>query len=507
MSARVWESRVIPLAADVVWARAKQMLWLNLRPAMVAGPVNTISIGDTRTAVYPDGVSWTYKIAEVSELDYKVTLQLVSTDSALSYSGRTETLRVHRVSTDADPDAACNWTVVKKAFVEYTIDFSTDASASAIEDCRLKVRDTLASLDISALSRCGTTFERFASKTALKNSASALALKPTFQQAMLRIKDPKTALPFYTTALGFSLIDKLDFPQWKFSLYFLATLPNGVTAPKAGTKESFEFLWSYPGVVLELTHNYGSESKDGYVYHNSNDPNPGGLRGGFGHIAVNAPDVYAFSAALEKAGHKFKKKPDEGRMKGLAFAYDADRYWVEICSRSSAYQHKNSCNFSQVMLRIKSPAHSIPFYRDYFGMTLVRELHFPKNKGAFSLYFLATITDKEAADMPHPGSPEAAEFVKTLHNPVLELTHNHGTETQKGPTYHSGNADDMGFGHIGFLVDDVYKFSDALLAAGVPFHKKPDDGGMKGLAFALDPDGYRVEIIRRGGTKSIGPKM
>ena len=48
--ARVWESRVIPLAANVVWARAKQMLWLNLRPAMVAGPVNTISIGDTRTA-------------------------------------------------------------------------------------------------------------------------------------------------------------------------------------------------------------------------------------------------------------------------------------------------------------------------------------------------------------------------------------------------------------------------------------------------------------------------
>ena len=26
------------------------------------------------------------------------------------------------------------------------------------------------------------------------------------------------------------------------------------------------------------------------------------------------------------------------------------------------------------MLRIKSPAHSIPFYRDYFGMTLVREV-------------------------------------------------------------------------------------------------------------------------------------
>merc|ERR1712032_122030 len=95
--------------------------------------------------------------------------------------------------------------------------------------------------------------------------------------------------------------------------------------------------------------------------------------------------------ALEKAGHKFKKKPDEGRMKGLAFAYDADRYWVEICSRSSAYQHKNSCNFSQVMLRIKSPAHSIPLYRDYFGMTLVRELHFPKNKDRHTTAAMRTI--------------------------------------------------------------------------------------------------------------------
>ena len=29
--------------------------------------------------------------------------------------------------------------------------------------------------------------------------------------------------------------------------------------------------------------------------------------------------------------------------------------------------------------------------------------------------------------------------------------------------------------------------------------KKPDDGRMKGLAFALDPDGYWVEILRGGG--------
>ena len=49
-----------------------------------------------------------------------------------------------------------------------------------------------------------------------------------------------------------------------------------------------------------------------------------------------------------------------------------------------------------------------------------------------------------------------------------------------------------------YLVDDVYAASDALMAAGVEFQKKPDDGGMKGLAFAKDPDGYWIEIVKRG---------
>lgn len=48
---------------------------------------------------------------------------------------------------------------------------------------------------------------------------------------------------------------------------------------------------------------------------------------GFGHIAFNTDDVYAACVKLEKAGVSFKKKPDEGRMKGLAFAYDPDGYW------------------------------------------------------------------------------------------------------------------------------------------------------------------------------------
>ena len=36
-----------------------------------------------------------------------------------------------------------------------------------------------------------------------------------------RIKDPKQSLDFYTRVLGFRLLEKLDFPDAKFSLYFL----------------------------------------------------------------------------------------------------------------------------------------------------------------------------------------------------------------------------------------------------------------------------------------------
>jgi hypothetical protein len=35
-------------------------------------------------------------------------------------------------------------------------------------------------------------------------------------------------------------------------------------------------------------------------------------------------------------------------------------------------------------------------------------------------------------------------------------------------------------------------------ARGVAFQKKPDEGRMKGLAFALDPDGYVRHLTTRG---------
>eukprot|EP00292_Cryptomonas_paramecium_P025605 CAMPEP_0113694276 /NCGR_PEP_ID=MMETSP0038_2-20120614/20178_1 /TAXON_ID=2898 /ORGANISM="Cryptomonas paramecium" /LENGTH=67 /DNA_ID=CAMNT_0000616537 /DNA_START=33 /DNA_END=233 /DNA_ORIENTATION=- /assembly_acc=CAM_ASM_000170 len=66
-----------------------------------------------------------------------------------------------------------------------------------------------------------------------------------------------------------------------------------------------------PGVALELTHNYDTEKDEAFKYHPGNQE-----KDGFGHVAFNCRDVYAACEKLEKAGVSFKKKPDEGRMKG-----------------------------------------------------------------------------------------------------------------------------------------------------------------------------------------------
>ncbi len=74
---------------------------------------------------------------------------------------------------------------------------------------------------------------------------------------------------------------------------------------------------------------------------------------------------------------------------------------------------------------------------------------------------------------------------------VLELTHNHGTESDASfAGYASGNDEPgKGYGHIAITVDDVQAACARFEALGVPFKKRLTDGVMKNIAFIKDPDG------------------
>ncbi len=130
-------------------------------------------------------------------------------------------------------------------------------------------------------------------------------------------------------------------------------------------------------------------------------------------------------------------------------------------------------------------------------MTVVRHVHFSD----FSLFFLASSSNVDPnIDYSSLSNDEARAILGMMFGPILELTHNHGTEADDNFKHYNGNEEGrQGYGHIGFIVDDVYAACDKIREMGYGFRKEPDGGSMKGLAFAYDPDGYSVEIIKRGG--------
>lgn len=342
---------------------------------------------------------------------------------------------------------------------------------------------------------------------------------PRFQQTMLRIKDPKVSVPFYEKNFGMKLVHKADFPQWKFSVYFLELPREGQSVPGAPYNvESEKYCFSMEGTTLELTHNHGSESDPDFSVWNGNTgaDASGPLQKdtpafrGFGHIAFNTDDVYAACEKLEKEGVQFQKKPDEGKMKGLAFALDPDGYWIELVKRTEGIW-KGEYNLSQTMIRVKDGPATVKFYTEKLGMTVVRERHFPEWK--FSLFFLASLSEAEKKEILEKLPKEEVErmggeirgdventITKVMWQPALELTWNHGTEKDEDFKVHDGNAQPQGFGHLGYLVDDLDGICAGLEADGVPFKKRPAEGNMRGIAFVYDPNGYWVELVERGAT-------
>jgi len=147
------------------------------------------------------------------------------------------------------------------------------------------------------------------------------------QQTMLRVKNPLASIEFYTKVLGMTLLKRLDVPSMKFTIFFLGY--EDVKNVPSDEKERSVWALSRPATI-ELTHNWGTENDPDQKYHNGNsDPR------GFGHIGIAVPDVYEACKRFDEFGVKYVKKPDDGKMKGVAFIQDPDGYWIEILNPRS----------------------------------------------------------------------------------------------------------------------------------------------------------------------------
>ncbi|KAI9739091.1 MAG: Lactoylglutathione lyase [Cirrosporium novae-zelandiae] len=134
---------------------------------------------------------------------------------------------------------------------------------------------------------------------------------------------------------------------------------------------------------------------------------------------------------------------------------------------------------SQTIRKNLTPT-TVQFY-EFLGLKLINKM--PQPEAKFDLYFLAYDT---------PSSPSAW----TSRSGVLELTHNYGTENDPNYQVVNGNTEPYrGFGHVCISVDNIQAACKRISDAGYKFQKRLEDGRMRNIAFALDPDGYWVEII------------
>jgi len=120
------------------------------------------------------------------------------------------------------------------------------------------------------------------------------------------------------------------------------------------------------------------------------------------------------------------------------------------------------------MLRVGDLHRAIDFYTRVLGMKLLRTTERPEQK--YSLAFVG-----------YGSNPDHAE---------IELTYNHGVDH-----YELGTA----YGHIALGVEDAYATCDKIRAAGGKITREPGpvQGGATVIAFVVDPDGYKIELIQR----------
>ena len=123
---------------------------------------------------------------------------------------------------------------------------------------------------------------------------------------MLRVGDLQRSIDFYTRVLGMTLLRKSENSEYKYTLAFVG---YGDEKDEA---------------VIELTYNWGvSEYELGSAY---------------GHIALEADDIYGTCEALRAAGAKITREP--GPVKGgttvIAFVEDPDGYKIELIEEKDA---------------------------------------------------------------------------------------------------------------------------------------------------------------------------
>ncbi|EME27390.1 lactoylglutathione lyase [Galdieria sulphuraria] len=320
---------------------------------------------------------------------------------------------------------------------------------------------------------------------------------------MLRIKDPKKSRTFYEKQLGMQFLTRFDFPSLAFSLYFYASTEQKIPNDHLSQAETAKWLWNVQCPTLELTYNWGTEKDSEFHYHNGNeDPK------GFVHVTFVVNDVKETVEELQSQGVPVIQHPSHSEIGKCAYVSDPDGYWIQLVSgeRKTGYLYSNTKSVDDVksspvlaetMLRIKDPAVSKEFYEKGLGMNFLGHLEIPSSRSTVYYYGYANSSSNEIYSMIN----KFKTYQWTI--PRMALQYLWDSESDSFLSYHNGNSEPKGFGHIGLTVDDIYGACYRIQKAGYKIIRKPGPFQDVGeIAFVSDPDGYWIELIQRSSLRS-----
>ena len=125
-----------------------------------------------------------------------------------------------------------------------------------------------------------------------------------YLHTMVRARDLEETLDFYCTKLGMVEVRRYDSEAGRFTLVFLAAPGDAESTTQEGVSLT---------PVLEITHNWDSETYDGGR--------------NFGHQAYEVEDIYALCQRLMDAGVTINRPPRDGQM---AFIRSPDGISIEL---------------------------------------------------------------------------------------------------------------------------------------------------------------------------------
>ena len=126
--------------------------------------------------------------------------------------------------------------------------------------------------------------------------------------------------------------------------------------------------------------------------------------------------------------------------------------------------------YLHTMIRVSDLDATLDFFVNKLGMVEINKYEI--EAGRFTLVFLA--------------APEDANAARENNAPMVELTYNWDPEELKGG---------RNFGHLAYVVDDIYATCQRLMDGGVTINRPPRDGRM---AFVRSPDNISIELLQKG---------